>query len=172
VIATYGSDAYKIVLTLHVLCAIVGFGAVFLNGLYGAQAKARQGPAGLAVMQANMLVSKVAEYFIYAVGATAILLVLMGDDVVEWGQAWIWLSLVLYVVDTAVSHGLLWPRMRRMAALSEELNAMGPPPAGASGPPPQVVEMEAIGKQVGMLGAFLNISLIVILYLMVFKPGI
>jgi hypothetical protein len=32
-LAAYGSDAYNIVKVLHILCAIVGFGAVTLNGL-------------------------------------------------------------------------------------------------------------------------------------------
>ncbi len=48
-LAAFGSDAYKIVLVLHILCAIIGFGAVFLNGLYGAQAAKYKGPEGLAI---------------------------------------------------------------------------------------------------------------------------
>ena len=31
VLAAYRDDFYDFVLTLHILCAIVGFGAVFLN---------------------------------------------------------------------------------------------------------------------------------------------
>lgn len=31
-LAAYGSDAYNIVKVLHILCAIIGFGAVMLNG--------------------------------------------------------------------------------------------------------------------------------------------
>ena len=31
VLATYDSGLYKICLILHIFCAIVGFGAVFLN---------------------------------------------------------------------------------------------------------------------------------------------
>jgi hypothetical protein len=51
-LAAYGSDAYNIVKVLHILCAIIGFGAVTLNGLYGAQAKARGGAEAAAIGQA------------------------------------------------------------------------------------------------------------------------
>jgi hypothetical protein len=63
------------------------------------------------------------------------------------------------------------PRVRRLIALQRELVAGGPPPAGAGGPPPQVVEMEQLGKQVGLLGSLLNLAVVIILVLMVFKPG-
>lgn len=169
-LAEYGSDVYKIVLTLHILCAIVGFGAVFLNALYGRQAQARKGPEGLAIAEANYMVSKVGEYFIYAVVILGVALVLIGDPVVKFSQTWVWLALTLYVVGIGVSHGLLLPRVRRLMALANELNQSGPPAAG-SGPPPQVIEMETIGKQVGIWGASLNLLLVVILTLMVFKPG-
>ena len=35
VLATINSGLYKLCLVLHILCAIVGFGALFLNGIYG-----------------------------------------------------------------------------------------------------------------------------------------
>lgn len=38
--AGLNSGPYKLVLALHIMCAIVGFGAVFLNGLYAAQVRA------------------------------------------------------------------------------------------------------------------------------------
>jgi hypothetical protein len=50
---------------------------------------------------------------------------------------------------------------------------MGPPPAGAapSGPPPQVAVMEALGQRLAMGGMFLNVLLVVLVALMVWKPG-
>lgn len=170
-LATYGSDAYKIVLTLHILCAIVGFGAVFLNGLYGQQAKSRKGAEGLAISEANLLVSKVGEYFIYAVFLLGVALVLIGDDVWGFGDAWIWLSMLLFLVALGISHGLMQPRVNRLVDLQRQLVSGGPPPAGATGPPPQVLEMEKIGKQVGIIGPVLNLFMVAVLVLMVFKPG-
>jgi uncharacterized membrane protein len=168
VLAAFGSDAYKLVLVLHILCAIVGFGAVFLNGIYGAQAKARRGPEGLAISQANFLVSEIGTYFIYAVFLLGIVLVLIGDNVFDFGQTWIWLSTLLFLAAVAVSHGVLRPTVRRMQALMEEMIASGPPQGG---PPPQAAEMEQLGKKLAIVGPALNLTLVVILFLMVFKPG-
>lgn len=168
ILGAVGDDSYDLVLLLHILAAIIGFGAVFLNALYGAQVRARRGSEGLAILQANFLVSKVAEYFIYAVFVLGFVLVLMSDDVWSFGDTWVWLSMLLYIVGLGLSHGILQPSVRRMIALMEEMETAGPP---AAGPPPQAAEMEEIGKRVGVTGAALNILLVVILYVMVFKPG-
>ena len=170
-LATYGDDAYKIVLVLHILCAIIGFGAVFLNALYGQQAKSRKGAEGLAISEANELVTKVGEFFIIAVFFLGLALVLMSDDVIGFGQTWVWLAMTLFVVAFAVSTGLMATRSAHDRPAAR---------AGRGGPPParrvrdrrrRSLEMEKIGKQMAVIGPFLNIMLIVILALMVFKPG-
>ncbi|MBM3671445.1 MAG: hypothetical protein FJW86_04580 [Actinobacteria bacterium] len=74
-LADYSDTAYDITETLHIVCAIIGIGAVFLNGIYGRQAASRRGKEGLAIFQANFLVSKVAEYFIYAIFLFGVLMV-------------------------------------------------------------------------------------------------
>jgi hypothetical protein len=162
---------YGFLLLLHIGCGIVGFGAVVLNGLYGAESAKRPGPGGVAIGQANLAVSKVGEYFIYAVFVFGILLVLTANDNIGWGDTWVWLSILLYVIAIGFSHARQTPNAQRIVALAEELTAAGPPPEGAQGPPPQVAEMESIGKQLAMGGAFLNLMLLAILYLMIFKPG-
>jgi hypothetical protein len=164
-----GDTSYDLVLLLHILTAIIGFGAVFLNGLYGAQVRARRGPEGLAIAQANYLVSNVGSYFIYAVFVLGIVLVLM-SDAWSFGDAWIWLSIVLYVAGIGLSHAVLQPNVRRMIAIMEGMVAAGPD-ARAAGPPPGVAELQERGKRVGASGATLNVLLVVLLYLMVFKPG-
>ena len=172
--AVPGDNSYDLLLLLHILVAIVGFGAVFLNGIYGAQAKSRQGTEGLAIAQANFLVSSVAEYFIYAVFVTGLLLVLISEDVWEFGQTWVWLAIVFYLAVIGISHGVLQPNVKRMIGLMEQLAHMGPPPAGsaAGGPPPQVMELEERGKRVGLASTALHVILVIILYLMIFKPGV
>jgi hypothetical protein len=51
----------------------------------------------------------------------------------------------------------------------EEMLA-GPPPAG--GAPPQVAEMQTVGQRMGTVGAILDVILVVIIFLMVWKPGV
>jgi hypothetical protein len=168
------SDIYKVVLVAHILCAIIGFGAVFLNGVYASEMKRRKGADALAIFEANWKVTKIGEYFIYAVPLLGLALVGMSDDAWKFDQTWVWLALVLYVVALGISHAVLLPSVKRIGVLMRELVAAGPPAGGppAGGPPPQVAEIEGLGKKAGAAGATLNLMLIVILCLMVFKPGL
>ncbi len=163
------SGVYKFVLVLHILSAIIGFGAVFLNGLYAAQAKARRGREALAVAESNWLVSRIAEWFIYAVFVFGVLLVLLSDETYEFGDTWISASMGLYIVALGLVHGLLRPNIQRVLSAMREL-AEGAPTEGA-GPPPQLAILEQRGRIVGATSAALNALLVVILFLMVWKPG-
>jgi predicted integral membrane protein DUF2269 len=164
------SGGYKLALVAHILCSIVGFGAVFLNGLYGRQVKSKRGPEGLAIFQANELVSNVAEFFIYAVFVLGLLLVWLSDGAWAFGDLWVWSSIVLFLLALGLAQGVLRPALRRMERLMTELVIAGPAPPGASGPPPQVTQIGDLGRRVGLAGTALNLLLIAILFLMVWKP--
>ena len=172
-LATIDGGFYKVCLVLHILCAIIGFGAVFLNGIYGQQMKVRmqsgRGAEALGIHEANLMVSKIGEYFIYAVFVLGFAVLGLSDSVWKFSQTWVWLSVVLYVVGIGLSHGVLMPTVKRMGVLMHEMVA-GPPPAGR--PPPQALEMAALGKKLGVVGPALNLILIAILFLMVWKPGL
>lgn len=161
------SGLYKVVWVLHILTAIVGLGGVMLNGLYAAEAKKRPGPAGRAVSEANYAVAAIAEYFIYAIAVFGILLVLLSDGGWEWGQTWIWLSLVLFAVSLGISHTVLIPGHRRINGLLAEME-QGPP---AAGPPPQVAQIEALGKRQAAASMVMDLLLVTFLALMIWKPG-
>jgi uncharacterized membrane protein len=169
--AALGDTSYNVVLLLHILTAIVGFGAVFLNALYGRAAERRRGAEGLAIAEANYDVSHMATYFIYAVPVFGILLVLMSDEYYKFSEGWITVSFVLYIIGIGLSHGVLRPNVKKMHGLMRELVAMGPPAAGSATKPTQVDEIERRARTVGIVGAVLNLLLIVLLYLMVWKPG-
>jgi hypothetical protein len=172
-LAEYGSNLYKITFLLHILVAIVGLGAVMLNGLYAAQAQKWQGVPSRAILETNFKVSKVAEYFIYAIPVFGILLQVQSKVgpiyVWKFTQFWLWFAILLYVIALGISHGVMTPGTKRMLALMEEVES-GPPPAG--GPPPQVAEIQTIGKRLGAGGATLDLIVVVLLYLMIFKPGL
>jgi hypothetical protein len=160
---------YKLWLVLHILSIIFGLGTVSLNALYAAQAQARPGPPGRAVTEANFFVTGIAEYIIYTVPVWGILLVLASHDAVKFSQTWIWLSLLLYFIAIAISHAVMIPGVKRIIALQKEMEA-GPPPSG--GPPPQVTELQAIGKRLAPSGMVLDLLLVVIVILMIWKPGL
>jgi len=173
-IVELGSDEaiYGIVLLLHILSAIVGFGGVQLNGLYAAQAQQRPGAGGVAINQAVYAVSKVAEIFIYLTFVFGVLLVLLSEnDLIGFEDTWVWLSMLLYLVGIGLSHAILFPSVKKANALAEELATSEGPPPGAQGPPPQVAQLEALGKKIGSTDVVLKLLLVAILFLMIWKPG-
>jgi len=163
------SGIYKLLLVLHILSVIFGLGTVSLNGLYAAQARKRPGPGGRAVTEANFAVSTVAEFIIYSVPIWGILLIVSRDKVWKWSQTWTWLALLIYIIAIGISHAVMIPGTKRIIELQKEME-QGPPPAG--GPPTQVAEMQAIGTKLAPAGAVLDLLLVVIVVLMIWKPGV
>ena len=173
VLAAVNSGIYKLVLILHLVSAIIGFGGVAILGFVGAASQRRKGLEGQAVFDTAQDLSGPVEYFIYAVPVFGIILLFLsttnGNHVYWWDQAWVSISLLIYIVALGFVHGLLRPNLKRMGALMAEVNA-GPHTSG--GPPPQVAELEARGKRAGLYGAIANLMWVVIVILMVWKPGL
>jgi hypothetical protein len=161
------SGIFKLLLVLHILSAIVGLGGVTLNGLYAAQAQRRQGPTGRAVSEANFAVTSVAEKVIYLIPVFGILLVLASDKGVSFSDTFVWLSLLLFAIALGISHSALIPGHKKINALLLEME-QGPAPVG--GPPPQVAQIEELGKRQGGAALVLDLLLVVILSLMIWQP--
>jgi hypothetical protein len=161
------SGVFKVLLVLHVLSAIVGLGAVMLNGLYAAQGQKRPGPPGRAISEANFAVSNIAEKVIYLIPVFGILLVLTSDSAFKFSNTFVWLALLLFIGALGVSHSILTPGHKKINALLLEME-QNPPPAG--GPPPQLAQIQALGKRQAAAGGSLNVVVAVILLLMVWQP--
>ena len=80
VLATINSGAFKFFLVLHLLAAIIGFGTVFLAGLFGVQAEKRKGVEGQAIAEAAYHVGHIAELVIYTVPVWGIILLFFTLD--------------------------------------------------------------------------------------------
>jgi uncharacterized membrane protein len=154
------SGLYKILLLLHIVGIVGGIGPVVLNGLYLARAKRAGGAAGTAVSVATYEVSDVAEKVIYTIPVTGILLVLVSDGAISFGDTWIWLSIVLFVAAVGLSHAALIPGHRRYNAL-----------AAAEGGPSVGQEAKALEQRVAGAGMALNLLVVVLIALMIWKPG-
>ncbi len=168
-LATTNSGIYKLLLVVHILSAIVGLGAVMLNGLYAAQVQKYQRPQGRAISEANFAVSTIAEYVIYTIPVWGILLIVASDKAWKLSQTWIWLSLLLYVVAIGIAHAVMIPGHRRVNALLAQME-QGPPAGG--GPAAHAAQIQSLGQRQAMGGAALNIIVVLILLLMVWKPGL
>lgn len=156
VLAVVGGGLYNTVLTLHILSVIFGFGPVVLNGIYASQAKQRGGPEAGAIMQANYFVTNaVAEKIIYTVPVWGIFLVILSDKAYPFSEAWVSLSFLLYLIGLGIAHGLMRPTSKRMLELG----------AGDSGDRARLEQRLVVG------GTVLNLLLVVVVVLMIFKPG-
>ena len=167
-------DFYNVILVLHLMAVIAGFGPTLLAGVFGAKAKARGGIQGQAIAETQFeVLGTWCQWFIYSVPITGILLVLLSEDVWKFSQAWISFSFLLYIVALGISHAIHIPNIRRMNELMAELTA-GPAGGGGGqgGPPPQVAELEQRGKRAAALGGLLNLILVILIALMIWKPGV
>ena len=153
-------DLYQLVLVLHILSAIIGFGGMFIAGFYGNEARNLPGREGLAVATTTLKVTgRIPTVAVCAVPILGILLILLSDDLWKFSEAWISLSFLLYFVLMGLATGLQVPTIRKMVAMR----------AGADGA--QSLEMQAMGKKVATVSAVVNVLWVIILFLMVFKPG-
>lgn len=155
---------YELLVFLHLVSVVVGIGGVTLNGVYANLAMKGEGTEGVAISEANYKVSNIAEKFIYAIPVFGILAVLENEGI-DFDQTWIWLSLVLYVVAMGISHGIVMPSHKRINVLSRQL-------ATGQGGPAEGQELAAIGKKLAPAGMSLDLIAVVIIGLMVWKPGL
>ena len=153
-------DLYQLVLVLHILSVIIGFGGMFIAGFYGNEARLRPGAEGLAVAETTLKVTgRIPTVAVCAVLPLGILLILLSDDTWKFSEAWISLSFLLYFVLMGLATGVQVPTIRKMVAMR----------SGTGGA--QSMEMQAMGKKVATVSAIVNLLWVVILFLMVFKPG-
>jgi uncharacterized membrane protein len=165
-IATVNSGVYKLVLVLHLLAVIVGFGPAIMSIFWGLKARERRGPEGAAIAQATFeVVGTYAEWAIYAVVILGIILVTLSGDVFKFSQAWVSLSFLLYIVYLGLYHGMQRPNLRRINELMATAGGVGV--AGSAG-----TELEERGQRAALIGGVLDVLVVIVVFLMVYKPGL
>jgi hypothetical protein len=165
------SFGYQALLFLHILAMIVGFGSTFVYPFLGAEAKQRRGIEAKALSEAGLGTAKIITTpVIYAGGALGLLLGIVGPW--DFGDVWLSGAIVVFLASVIFAAFVHVPNLARMNAIIAELATTGPPPAGAGGPPPGAAELEKRGKDAARNGGILHLSLVVLLYLMIWKPGL
>lgn len=148
----YGGGGYKILLVLHLLAVIIGFGPWFLNGLIPQRALGSEPGEAQAISRANLQVSVVSQYAIYAVVIFGLgTLGASHKHTIDFGDTFVWLSILLWVAVVGVLHGMVLPAQRRLAA--------------GDGDRATLTQRQSLGV------ALINLLVIVALFLMVFEPG-
>lgn len=150
----------RVLLLVHVLSAIAGFGPTFSFGVLGPLAAGIGGPQALGILKG---VEKVVRTLVQpAIGiqlVTGVLLIFeAGWDNNFFSHYWLWVSILLFLVTASIALFVQVPNTRRMIELAESGHADTP-------------EFAAAAKKGGTFGPILTLMLLVIIYLMVIKPG-
>jgi hypothetical protein len=157
---------FPYVLFLHVFGSILAFGPTYAYSIIGAM-------GGKEPMHANFATrvsEKIGTTLVYPLaifqGITGVALILMsGRDVTK--SLWLGVAIVLYVFALGYAFTIQRNAVHRVVELTT-MPAGGPPPGAPSGPPPGVPEAV---RKVQMGGMILGLTIAVIVFLMVVKPG-
>lgn len=149
IIAAVGDTGYNIVLVLHILSAFVAFSPAFVHPVLGEQSKAFDGTGRSTLL--GFIVQNGRRIYAPALIVTGILgfaLQGMSDGAWEFGQTWIWLAILIWIVMNGLLHAVVLP--------AEQAVADGD---------------DAAESRLKAGGLAITALLVVMIYLMVDKPG-
>jgi len=154
---------YELSVTVHVLAAVIGFGATFTYPIILLAAE-RAGPAAVPTgLSTILLISRsVAVPATLLVGATGIYQLASGPF--DLGDAWLLAGLILYLLVMAVATLLVAPAYERARREATEMVEEGREPSASS-------RYGAAMRVVNRVGPALAASIVAIVALMELKPG-
>jgi uncharacterized membrane protein len=120
-LADHAGTGFEVLVLLHVLCVIGGFGALMYNGLYLTLAQQRPGGGTSAVLDVNRLVSALGELLVYASFLFGIGAVAASGSSIRFGDPWVSAAIGVYVALVGILHGWLRPNQRRHAEVVHRL---------------------------------------------------
>jgi len=167
-LAEHAGTGFEILVLLHVLCVIGGFGALAYNGLYLTLAQQRPGGGTSAVLDVNRLVSVLGELLVYASFLFGVGAVAASGSSIRFGDPWVSAAIGVYAALVGIVHGWLRPNQRRHA---EVVNRLETPGEVAGGRDADVALLKALERKVGAGWAVFDALVIGAAYLMVFRPG-
>jgi uncharacterized membrane protein len=164
-LGTEGS-LYRLLLLLHIGCAVLGFGALAFNGVLRLRARDHDGDVELFILDENAFVTRIAEYLVYGVLVFGLLVSLTSQS--EWlpSQSWLSLSILLYMIELGLLHGIIHRKEREYRSLLRKVNA-----GRADDTSDEVAQLERLEQQISWGWGAFDVVFLVILYLMVFTPG-
>jgi len=161
----------QLFLFLHVMGAIVVFGPTFVFPILARFTQRSPQNAHFSAEVGHFIESRIVLPGVFVQLATGIALILiLGADLTSQAYRWLVAAIVLYAIAIVYAVAVQAPAAAKMV----ELTAGGPPPAapaGAvpSGPPPAIA---ANAQKLQRGGMILTVLLVLIVILMVTKPGV
>jgi len=148
ILAAYRDTGYNIVLFIHIVTAVVAVVPAVAHPIMFELEK-RRADADLVAL-ANRLAAT-SRIYVVAVAVSGIIgfgLISMSDNVIAWGDTWVWLSIVVWLGLNGLLHAVLFPAEQALGEGDESA-------------------MKKIDTFVPVLG----VVVLVLFYLMVVKPG-
>ena len=164
------SNGFKILVLLHILCVMGGFGAVAYNALYLSLAQRRPGGGTGAVIDVNTLVSGFAELLIYAALLFGIGAVAASRSTIKFSDAWVSAAFAVYLVDLGILHGWIKRYQREYSAVVARLET-GAAGAEVGSVEVDVAQLKHLERRISLGWGVFNLLVVAAVYLMVFKPG-
>lgn len=158
-------------LFLHVLGAIAVFGPTFAFPVIGSMA-AKNAPHGhFAALVTETIERRIVLPGAVVQGITGVGLILtVGLDITAAVNRWLVGGIVLYLIAILFSAFVQAPNAAKLVELTAGGPPAGGPPAGApAGPPPAIAET---AQKLARGGMFLTVMIVLIVLLMVTKPGL
>lgn len=171
-LAATDSFVYKFVFLLHLSMVIVGFGTSFAWPALAAKARKIQGAEGYAITHSALELGKgLTTIPIWLAGFFGIVLVVVSDDVWKFSQTWISAAFAVFLFSAAFAMFVHTPNIKKMDELQAKLLSGEATPT-QGGPPAEVLELQARGKRAGMTGGVLHLAWLVLMVIMIWKPGL
>jgi hypothetical protein len=164
-----GAGLFQLFLFLHVMGAIAVFGPTFVFPIIASQVQKAPQHGHFAAVLSEFIERRLVLPGAVVQGVTGVaLIIIAGRDLTARANWWLGISIVLYLIAIGFAAMVQAKNAEKMVHLTANMPP-GPPPAGApAGPPPEIA---ATGKALGQGGQFLTVLIVLIVILMVVKPG-
>ena len=156
--------SYDLVVGLHVLSAVVGFGAVSVSGAYASRARSvaepHRDPGLKRYFHPGTNWAERALLLTPVLGA----IVLWSGDRSAVSQVWPWIGLGCWVLAAAVATGRCWPAERKMQAWLAAV-------PGDEEPAPPRAEFREACRAVQGGASVISLCFLVAVVVMIWQPG-
>jgi hypothetical protein len=148
-LAALRDDTYNVFLLLHIVSILIAFAPAVIHPIMSAQLGPDGPPTAPRFLElAHRNSQRIYLPALLITGATGVILVLLSDDAWSFGDAWVSLALLVWFAIGGIISAMILPATKKV--LSGDMAAM---------------------NQVKLGGMLANLLVLVMLYLMIFKPG-
>lgn len=148
ILAAYRDTGYNVMLFLHIVAVLVAMAPAVVHPILFEFEKRRDDGDLVALSGRISAASKIYAIAVVVAGIIGIGMISMSDDLIGWGDTWVWLSLLVWIALNGVLHGAMLPAEKALAG--GDTTAM---------------------KKIDTVGPILGVIVLVLIYLMTVKPG-